>query len=112
MNLTLSLDEALATQLREEASLRQLAPEQVACDILGCALGKLAEEKVWSQVNHRRVELLRKSRDSGLTAEESQELDDLQLAVDQRLEPMDRQLLTTAEQLRQLAEGLPDATKP
>jgi hypothetical protein len=29
-----------------------------------------------------------------------------------RLEPMDKQLLATAEQLRRLAEGLPDAPTP
>jgi hypothetical protein len=32
--------------------------------------------------------------------------------VDRRLEPMDRQLLATAEQFRRLAEGLPDEPNP
>ena len=112
MNLTISIDEALAAQLHREASARRLAPEQVARDILGCALGKIAEEEAWRQVNQRRADLIRKSRNLHLTAEESQELDRLQAAVDQRLEPMDRQLLAAAEQFRQLAEGLPDATNP
>jgi len=44
MNLTISLDEPLATQLRREASTRQLSPEQVALDLLGGALGKIAED--------------------------------------------------------------------
>jgi hypothetical protein len=112
MNLSLALDEPLAAQLREEASSRNLAPEEVARDILGSALGRIAEEKAWSQTNRRRADLIRKSRDSSLTAEESKELDRLQLAIDQHLEPMDRQLLASAEQFRQLVEGLPDATKP
>jgi hypothetical protein len=112
MNLTLSLDEPLAAQLREEASSRQVAPEEVARDILGSALGKIAEEKAWSHVNRRRAELIRKSRDSDLTAEESKELDQLQRSIDQHLEPMDKQLIAAAEQFRQLAEGLPDAAKP
>jgi hypothetical protein len=43
MNLTISLDEPLATQLRREASTRQLSPEQVAIDLLGGALDKIAE---------------------------------------------------------------------
>src|SRR5690349_5288657 len=112
MNLTISLDEPLAAQLRREATARSLPPEQVARDLLGCALGQIAEEEAWRQVNRRRGDLIRKSRDLGLTAEESKELDQLQAAVDQRLDPMDRHLLAAAGQLRQLAEGLPDATKP
>jgi len=44
MNLTISLDEPLATQLRREASTRQISPEQVALDLLGTALGKVAED--------------------------------------------------------------------
>jgi hypothetical protein len=43
MNLTILLDEPLATQLRREASSRHLSPEQVALDLLGGALGKIAE---------------------------------------------------------------------
>src|SRR5688500_5880380 len=44
MNLTLSLDESLATQLRQEASTRHLSPEQAALELLGGALGKIAED--------------------------------------------------------------------
>jgi hypothetical protein len=44
MNLTLSLDEPLATRLRREASTRHLTPEQVVLDLLGGALGKIAED--------------------------------------------------------------------
>lgn len=112
MDLTISLDEPLAAQLRREASARHLAPEQVARDLLGRALDKIAEEETWREVNRRRGELIGKSRDLGLTAQESKELDRLQAAVDQRLEPMDRHLLAAAEQFRQFAEGLPDATNP
>ena len=113
MNLTLSLDEPLAAQLREEASSRHRAPEQFARDILGSALGKMAEEKAWSQVNRRRAELIRKSRDSGLTAVESKELDQLQRSIDRHLEPMDRQLIAAAEQFEPLLviHGLGDPTR-
>jgi hypothetical protein len=112
MNLTISLDERLATVLQQEASARGLSAEQVACDLLGSALSKIADEAVWRRIHQRRGELIRKRRDLGLTGEESTELDQLQAAVDQHLEPMDRHLLATAEQFRQLAEGLPDATNP
>jgi hypothetical protein len=112
MNLTIALDEPLAARLQQEASRRRLALEEVARDLLGSALGQIAEEDAWHQVNLRRGELIRKSRDRDLTAEESKELDRLQAAVDQRLEPMDRHLLAAAERFRQLAEGLPDDTNP
>jgi len=112
MNLTISLDEPLAAQLQREASARRLAPEQVARELLGRALGKMAEAETWHQLNRRRADLIRMSRDRGLTVEERKELDELQAAVDQRLSPMDQQLLAAAEQFRQLAEGLPDATNP
>lgn len=112
MNLTISLDEALAAQLQREASARRLAPEQLARELLGDVLDTIAKEAVWEQANRRRGELIRKSRAVCLSAEESKELDQLQAAVDQRLEPMDRQLIAAAEQFRQLAEGLPDARNP
>src|SRR5437764_926377 len=44
MNLTISLDEPLAAQLRREASTRRLSPEQVALDLLAGALGRIAED--------------------------------------------------------------------
>jgi hypothetical protein len=112
MNLTISLDEPLATQLQQAASARRLSPEQVARDLLGSALGTIAEEETWRQLNRCRGKLIRKSRDHGLTAEESKELDRLQAAVDQRLGPMDWELLAAAQQFRQLAAGLSDETKP
>jgi hypothetical protein len=112
VNLTISLDEPLASQLRREASAKQLSPEQAARDLLGLALGRIAEEEAWREINRRRGELINKNRHPGLTAEESQELDRLQAAVDQRLEPVDRSLLAAAEQFRQLAEALPDAASP
>jgi hypothetical protein len=86
MHLTISLDEPLAGQLRRRASAKALPPEQLASEILGHALHRLAEEEAWCQSNLRRAELIRKSRIVGLTAEDSAELDRLQAAADQRLE--------------------------
>jgi hypothetical protein len=112
MQLTISLDEALAEQLRRRASARDLSPEQAARELLGHALHQLAEEEAWGQSNRRRAELIQNSRRLGLTEEEGGELDRLQAALDQRLEATDRQLLGVAEEFRQLAERLPDATEP
>jgi hypothetical protein len=112
MNLTISLEEPLAEQLRRQASARDLSPEQAAREILGGALNRIADEEACQASNRRRAELIGKSRDLGLTTEEGNELDRLQAAVDQRLAPMDRRLLAVAEEFRQLAERLPDATAP
>jgi hypothetical protein len=112
MLLTISLDEALAEQLRRRASAKDLSPEQAARELLDDALHRIAEEEAWGLSNQRRAELIQKSRRLGLTAEESRELDRLQAAIDQRLEATDRQLLAAAEELRQRAERLPDANEP
>jgi hypothetical protein len=112
MNLTISLDEEQAAQLRRQASSRRLSPEQLAHDLLGQALGRIVEEETWGALNRRRMELIGKSRCPGLSAEEAKELEQLQAAVDRRLEPMDRQLLAAAEQFRRLAEGLADEPNP
>jgi plasmid stability protein len=112
MHLTISLDESLADQLRRRASAKDLSPEQAARELLGHALHRIAEEEAWHESSQRRAELIQKSRSLGLTAEESCELDRLQAATDQRLEAMDRRLLGVAEEFRQLAERLPDATEP
>ncbi len=109
MQLTISLDEPLAEQLRRRASAQDLSPEQAARELLGHALHRIAEEEAGRQSNQRCAELVQKSRNPGLTGEEGRELDRLQTALDQRLEATDHQLLAVAEEFRQLAERLPDA---
>ncbi len=105
MNLTISLDGQQAAQLQSQASARQLSPEQLARDLLREALGRIADEETWGAVNRRRLDLVRKSRSSGLSAAEAEELERLQAAVDRRL-------LGAAVQFRPLAEGLPDEPNP
>ena len=63
---------------------------------------------MWSAMNQRRIELIGKSRSLGLSADEAKELEQLQDAVDQHLEPMDRQLIAAAEHFRFRAAGLVD----
>jgi hypothetical protein len=112
MNLMIALDEQEAAQLQRQASSRHLSPEQFARDLLGEALGRMMTEETWGALNRRRTELIRQSRAAGLTAAEAKELEQLQAAVDQRLEPMDSQLRAAAEHFRELAEGLPDEPSP
>lgn len=79
---------------------------------LTISLDKIVEEETWGALNRRRVDLIGKIRSSGLSVEEARELEQLQAAVDRRLEPMDRQLLAVAENFRKLAESLPDEPNP
>jgi hypothetical protein len=112
MNLTIALDAEQAAQLQRQASSRHISPEEFARGLLGEALSRIGMEETWGALNRRRSELIRKSRSSGLSAEEVEELERLQAAVDRRLEPVDRQLLAAAEHFRKLAEGLPDEPSP
>jgi hypothetical protein len=112
MNLTIPLDDTQAAQLQRQASSRQLSPEQFVRVLIDDALRRMAEEERWGAANRRRLELIRRSRSSALSADETKELEQLQAAVDRRLEPMDRQLLAAAAQWRRLAEGLPDEPNP
>ena len=112
MNLTILLEEPFAAQLREAASARRLTPEQVARDILGAGLSQIVEEERWRPLNQRRRELIRMSRESGLSSEEQSELDRLQAILDTRLEAVDEQVTATAEAVFRRAKGLRDATKP
>ena len=112
MNVTISLDESLATQLRREASAKQLSPEQTARELLSQALSKIAAHEAWREINRRRGELIGKHRNLGLTPEESQELDQLQATVDQCLEPTDRSLLAVAHLIEGPAQEQPSALGP
>lgn len=112
MDLTIALDEQQTARLQQQAFARRLSPEQLARDLLGDALSRLAEEETWGVINRRRMELIGKSRSMALSAEEAKELEQLQAVVDQRLEPLDRRLLAAAQQFRDLVEGLPDAATP
>src|SRR5436853_616677 len=72
----------------------------------------IAAEETWDTLNRRRSDLIRRSRSAGPSAAEAEELEQLQAAVDRRLEPRDRQLLAAAENFRNLAGGLPDESTP
>ena len=108
MKLMIALDEKQAGHLQRQASARHISAEQFAGVLLKEALVRIEEEETWGAVNHRRLDLIGKSRSTGLSAEEEKELNQLQGAVDGRLEPMDRRLLAAAQEFRKLAEGLPD----
>src|SRR5262249_16583736 len=95
MALTITLDEALTTQLRQHAAALQVSLEECAAQLLSAAVTQLADTARWQQHNQRRVALIHKSMTTPLSREEAAELEQLQAALDQRLEPMDEQLLSS-----------------
>src|SRR2546425_10266760 len=94
MTLTITLDEAMTVQLRQHAAARQVSMEECATQLLSEAVAQLADTTRWQQYNQRRVALIHKSTTSSLSHEEAAEVEALQAALDQRLVPMDEQLLT------------------
>lgn len=96
MTVTIQLNDALATQLQQKAAAHQLSLEEFAVRLLDGALGRLADDE-WTERNRRRLELIRKSCAGSLSAEEQAELQALQAELDQRLEPLDDQLLGTLQ---------------
>lgn len=111
MNLTISLDEPLAGQLREEASAQSLPPEQALRTVLQAGFEVIAELR-WREANERRIELIYKERDGVLTTAEGEELERLQDAAAARVAPMDRLLVAGVERALRQAKERRDAAQP
>ena len=112
MTLTIPLDDALTSQLRQYAADRQLPIEAFAAQLLHEAVMQLADTASWQQRNQRRVALIHKSTTTLLSREEAAELEALQAALDQQLAAMDDQLLTTLEGMQHAVQALPDNARP
>lgn len=84
----------LALARRTEGSTqRQVFVEELAATILDRAV---PPTHAWSEQNQRRLTLIRKSIRQSLTAEEQQELDTLQAALDARFDDFDAALKSSA----------------
>ena len=112
MELTITLEEPLASQLRERAFASNLSPEEAVRDIVQAALLLGVSDEAWARANQRRVELIDKGIYGTLSQAEREELERLQEAAIARVAPMDKHLLAVAEEFRRLAEALPDAPRP
>ncbi len=98
MPITIQLNDPLAAQLQEKAAALHLSLEEFTVRLLDGALGELHAADQWAEQNRRRLDLIRKSCTTSLSAQEQEELQGLQEALDQRLEPMDDRLLETLRQ--------------
>jgi hypothetical protein len=105
MTLTITVDDELASRLRAQATARQLSVQQWALAILANASQSPEDTDAWSDVNSRRVALIRKRYELGLTDVEEQELARLQAAAADLLEPFDRRRLEHIQSLVKDADG-------
>jgi hypothetical protein len=107
MPVTIQLNDALAAQLRKTAAARRLSLEEFTAHLLDGALGQIEAADRWAAQNQRRLDLIRKSCTSSLSSQEQVELQGLQTALDQRLEPFDDALLDSLRHWQSATERLP-----
>jgi hypothetical protein len=112
MTFTITVDDALADQLRKQAATRQLSAEDLAVRLLSEAVEQLEDTERWGQYHQRRVALIHQSATTHLSAEEAAELDALQAALDRRLASMDDRLLAGLERLQHAVDDVPRAVQP
>ena len=90
MSITITIQNDLAQRLESEAKQQQVSVEDLATTILDHAVRPA--HNTWGEQNQRRLTLIRMSIRQSLTAEEQQELDTLQSALDVRFEDFDTAL--------------------
>lgn len=112
MTRTITLDDVLVGQLQQHAAAQQLSLEAFAVQLLREAVAQRVETTRWAQGNQRRLALIRQSVMTPLSREEAAELEALQATLDQRLTPMDDQLLAGLAGMQEAVEALPDEASP
>jgi hypothetical protein len=112
MSLTLQVEDALADELRQQASEEQTSIEELAHRLMREALQERIAAKHWQSQNRRRLELIARRLKGPLTAEEGEELQQLQTLVCERAAPFDRALLQTVADLQREIGQLPEDAAP
>ena len=107
MSLTIILDDMLVAQLQVQAEARNLSVEALALHILSHAVVH-EDDTTWQTANQRRIALIRKQFAEGLSADEADELQQLQDMADQQVERFDAQRLDDVQQLYRQAKRLVD----
>lgn len=108
MSVTITLNDALANQLRSQASVEERSVEDFAVQLLSEAVEQRLKSSSSAEQNQRRVELIRKSNREGLSADETEQLRQLQAALDERLEHWDNQLLGELSRMEHAVQTLSD----
>ncbi len=107
MSLTIILDDTLVAQLQVQAEARNLSVEALALQILSHVVVH-EDDTTWRTDNQRRIALIRKQFAEGLSADEADELQQLQDMVDQQEERFDAQRLDDVRELYRQAKRLVD----
>ncbi len=93
MSITLTLNDELVQQLQMQARTRNLSIEQWALAILTNASERPDHPETWTDVNERRLALIRKRYAAGLNVPEKDELQTLQDHAAKVFEPADQRRL-------------------
>ena len=101
MPVTIQLSDSLASRLRNQAPVRNANLDEYAQTLLESLVNNLEAKERWRLQNERRLALIAKSFNGGITAEEERELEQLQQAVDLQLEAGDRHLLAFVSRLEE-----------
>jgi len=112
MSITLHLDDVLAEELRREASIEHIPPEELARRLVQDALEQRSAQRRWQEQNRRRLQLIAKRRQTPLTAEEHEEISRLQELACEQAAPFDRELRRTVEELQREVDQLPAELLP
>ncbi|MEO8496981.1 MAG: hypothetical protein ABI614_18070 [Planctomycetota bacterium] len=105
MSATLQLDDQLQNALQRQAEPHNLSWDQFALIILSEAANPAAHAN-WNSLNQRRLELIGKKYNGGLTEADLRELAALQAVAEKHLEPLDGARLKWLEQIETRVEQL------
>jgi len=108
MPVTITLNPDLAERLRAQARARHLSVQQWALVILANASERPDHPETWTELNARRLALIRQRYEAGLNAAEEKELETLQDATAKAFEPVDRRRREHVQAVMQEASGSPD----
>jgi plasmid stability protein len=108
MSLEISVPDVLADRLRLRAEAEHVSVEELARRILQRGLEPPLAAEQWNAVNRRRVQLIEKRFSVGLSADEEQQLRQLQEMADRQLEKLDERLI---DDLAQMERSAADALK-
>ena len=105
MNMSITLDDTVSEKLHTEAAALQLSAEEFAAQLLTEAMGCRSETT--GQPRHpnvRRWMLIRKSSRTGLTNEETEELNKLQAKARHQVNGFDESRMERIEQMKKEVE--------
>jgi hypothetical protein len=93
MTLTITVPDPLARLLQSRAQAVKIPVDELASRLLETGMQNPLEPGQWTIANERRVALIEKRFNGGLTDQEQEELQQLQALADRQLEELDALML-------------------